>query len=339
MSKLKAAVRCNALDLSALAVQEKHGKRQDALSKRRRVRDVAPMVSGGKAGLDLRRLYDAHVEGAKLNSALKKPVLHFIIRFPPELLAGPGVGRFRGDKNARQAEFFRQAHEFINATHGGDAVFAMRLDRDEEGETIVDVFAAPKYEKRTKRTPADKPGPTWLSPTKFGKELAEKHAEEIRRRHPKATGSLTKPRHVGIALQSEFADFFKKKNGFELAPKVEKKTARKDRIEKEAHDEIEKKRKALALREQELEQREASLADAVKTVELERQSLIDERTSLNKIRDRVRSVVRKFGEIFGLPLPESLGSAVSELECELEAQEADFNDPFLEEEAENGFGL
>lgn len=334
MSKLKAAVRCKALDLSGLATQEKHGKRQDSLSKRRRVRDMSPMVGGGKGGLDLRRLYDAHVDGAKMNSALKKPVLHFIVRFPPELLDGEGAGKFTGDKTLRQREMSRQARDFINSTHGGDAVFALRLDRDEEGETIVDVFAAPKYEKRTKRTPADQPGATWISPTKFGKELAEKHGAEIRRRHPKATGSLTKPRHVGIALQSEFAAFFKEKNGFELAPKVEKKTARNDRLEKEAHDELEKKRRAIELREQ-------ALVAAEQDLVRERQSLIDERTSLNKIRDRVRSVVKKFGEIFGLPLPKSLNDAVTELENELEAQEVDFSDPFsAPEETENrGFGF
>lgn len=335
MSNMKAAVRCNALDMSALARQEEHGKRQDSLSQKRRVRDVGPLMMS-KGGLDLRRLYDAHVDGAKVNAALKKPVLHFIVRFPPELLGGQEVGRFRGDKAARHQEMARQARDFINATHGGNAVFALRLDRDEEGETIVDVFAAPKYEKRTKRTQADKPGSIWISPTKFGKELAEKHSEEIHRRHPKAQGSLTKPRHVGIALQSEFATFFRARNGVSLAPKVEKKTARKDRIEKEAHDELETKRKELAIREQQaaarlhqLETDEESLRVAKEDLAKERRALHVERRALDRIKSRVVGLVRSFGETFGLPLSKCLHDAVSDLEDEMMRQSSEtLEDPF-----------
>lgn len=140
-----------------------------------------------------------------------------------------------------------QAVDFINKTHGGQAVFAARIDKDEVGETIVDVFAAPKYEKRTKRTPPDHSGVMWTSATKFGRELAEKHQAEIQQRHPEAkTNMLTGPRMVGIALQSEFALYFRRMNGIPLTPKKQKKTAAPDRFEVEAYKDIQAQKIALA---------------------------------------------------------------------------------------------
>lgn len=242
MSEMKAAVRCHALDMAGLAAQEAHGKRMDRISRKRKVRDVPPIVAGG---LNLRELYDAHIDGVKQNRASKKPVLQFLVRFPPELLDGEPIGRFAGNKADRQKMMLRQAVKFIQETHGGSAVFAARIDRDEAGETIVDVFATPRYEKRTKRTRADRPGPVWASATKFGKELAERHQAEIRRRHPEAKGSLTGPRAVGIALQSEFASFFERVNGVPLAPKVEKEAGARDRLETEAYKEIQEQREKL----------------------------------------------------------------------------------------------
>ena len=58
------------------------------------------------------------------------------------------------------------------------------------------------------RTKADETGVIWASATKFGRDLAMKHQDEIRRRHPDAKKAVTGPRAVGMALQSEFANFF-----------------------------------------------------------------------------------------------------------------------------------
>ena len=243
MSHMKGAVRCKALTMEQLAAQEKHGKREDRLSQLRVVRDSDPLVYGS---LDLRDAYDAHMDGVKQNSGAKRPVLHFIVRFPPELLSGPIMGRFKGSQKERQQMMLDQAIRFVQDTHGGSAVFAGRLDTDETGETIADVFAVPRYEKRTKRIRPDQKGPIWASATKFGKELAEKHQSEIRRRHPDAKpGLLTSPRMVGIALQSEFADWFELINGFRLAPKAEKEGRAPDRLEKEAHDRLAEREAAL----------------------------------------------------------------------------------------------
>lgn len=87
----------------------------------------------------------------------------------------------------------RQAMAFINQSHGGRAVFAARLDRDEAGETVVDVFACPLYLKPSKserREPA-----LWTSATRFGEELARKHQDHIRARlkDAEAVKAITSP--------------------------------------------------------------------------------------------------------------------------------------------------
>jgi hypothetical protein len=273
---MKGMVRCKSLDMAGLAAQEKHGKREDRLSQKRRVRDADPFVF---QGLDLKRLYDAHVEGARFNGSAKKTVLHFIVRFPPELLDGER-GPYRGTEEDRQALFLQQAVQFINETHGGRAVFAGRVDRDETGKTIADVFATPVYEKRTKRTDPDKPGDLWASATKFGKELAEKHEPELLRRHPKAKGKLTAPRMVGIALQSEFHAFFERVNGFRLDAKREKGEGAPDRLEKEAHD-------RLQAREGELRAVEDRLRNEREALE-EKRALL--RAQIGRVQEREREL-------------------------------------------------
>ena len=226
---MKAAVRCNALTVAALRAQEKHGKRQDASSRSRRVRDTAPIVGGG---LDLSDLLDAHTAGTKRNAAASKVALHFIVRFPPEILTDAAPTPYQGkSKEDRLRLMAKQAARFINDAHGGRAVFAVRVDRDEAGETIVDVFACPKYTKATKKAETE-----WTSLTKFGKELAVKHQDEVRRRSKNYEGTkpITSPRAIGMSLQSEFAAFFERVNGQPLTPKAEKDRPERDRVEVEA---------------------------------------------------------------------------------------------------------
>ncbi len=225
---MRAAVRCNALTREKLKAQEKHGKRQDRTSQGRRVRDTAPIVGGG---LDLVDLLNAHTEGTKQNKGARNVALHFIIKFPAEVLGDDAPTPFNGlPKRERQREMARQASRFINETHGGKAVFAVRVDTDEAGELVVDVFACPKYMKATKKAETE-----WTSLTRFGKELARKHQPEIRRRSPKHEGAepITSPRAVGMSLQSEFASFFERVNGVPLSAKVEKNRPTPDRLEVE----------------------------------------------------------------------------------------------------------
>lgn len=278
----RGSVRCNALDLSGLDQQEKHGKRLDKSSASRVVRLAPPLWFGS---LDLRSAYDQHMSGVRQNAGAKKPILHFLVTFPTSILDGADAdipAPFRGlSREDRQKLMGSQAAEFINKVHGGKAVFAGRVDRDEAGETIVDVFAAPRYEKRTKRTPPDKPGEIWASATKFGRQLAEQHQAEIRRRHPKAAeGLLTGPRMVGIALQSEFAAFFEKKNGMPLTPKREKASSESDRLEAEAWRRIETDRVALGKDIDALAAQRAALDNDRATLDADRVLLDQDREML-----------------------------------------------------------
>jgi hypothetical protein len=311
---MKTMIRCNAIDMSSLAAQEMHGKRLDKSSQRRVIRDASPLVAGS---LDLRARYDQHMDGVKQNKGAKKPVLHFLVRFPPDLL-DEDAKHFRGNKTERQKMMLRQAIKFVNSTHGGNAVFAARVDRDEAGETIVDVFAAPKYikESRSKKprkrkrdgTP-DKPN-VWASATKFGKDLAEKHQEEIQRRHPEAKSKLLGPRAVGIALNTEWRDWFSRVNDIDLAAKIEKASRVPDRIETEAYKEVQAERDE---------------------VEHMRAVLRKERDAFEGIKDRVIGLVRAFSETFGLPLPKKLRAAVTALEEEISARMPAPESPFAEQ--------
>jgi len=232
-----ASVRCKSLDMSGLKAMEMHGKREDRIGRKRKVRDLPPLTRGG---LDLRERYRRHTSGCRKNAGCKKPVLHFIISFPKGLLTDPdGKGRFVRSVTDRQAEMLRQAVDFIDGTHGGNAVFAARLDRDEQGENIVDVFACPRYVKKTKAAETE-----WISPTRFGRELARKHRTEIDRRMPdrKSDRMLTSPRAVGISLQAEFADWFETRNGFRLDPRVEKADPGPDRVSPERWKHLEAER-------------------------------------------------------------------------------------------------
>jgi hypothetical protein len=254
---MRGLVRCKALPLRSdkglsLERMEAHGKRQDGTSQKRKVRDVGPLWVGS---LDLMDEYNRHMEGVKMNSAVKKPVLHFLIKFPKETLTDDAPEKFRGSKQSRHVEMIKQATDFINKTHGGNAVFAARLDRDEAGELVVDVFAAPKYEKVTRRGKPDETRTVWASATKFGKELAERHQDEIQARHTESKGPLTGPRAVGIALQSEFSDYFLRKNGVVLERKF-KDDFYPDWLDPEAYKEEQARLQAMRLAGMQLAERE-----------------------------------------------------------------------------------
>jgi len=153
-----------------------------------------------------------------MNAALKRPAMHALVQFPNNIPIN--------EKNERV--MLKLAVQFINQTHGGDAVFAARLDRDEAGQHTVDVFYSPKYEKKT----ASKGSETWISTTKHGKALCEAHRAEIERRH--GGKFLTGPRQVGIALQAEWYAFLRSKN-LKLEDRREKDHSRPDRLEPEEY--------------------------------------------------------------------------------------------------------
>ena len=262
--EMKGAVRVNALTLGgtgskSLPAMEDHGKRLDAISRQRQVSRRRPLVHGT---LDLRAAYDRHVAGAKMNAGATRPVLHMIVQYPD--LSGPDAPapfRAAGATRARQQLMLQQAVAWANETHGGDAVFAGRVDRDEAGQWTVDLFLAPKYEKITK---TGKSTGVWVSTTKHGKELAHKHQDYIRSRHSKAKGDLTGPRHVGIALNADFREYFERENGVALTF-VPKDDFRPDRLEPEvfgARRDRDRARAEAAAARAEAEKAEAAAATA-----------------------------------------------------------------------------
>lgn len=218
---MSAAIRSNSLSLSgsgdkSLSSMEKHGKRLDFTSQKRKARDVEPLVYGS---LDLREAYDRHVEGCRMNKGLKRPVLHSLVQFPTTIAVN----------SHNEKRMLKYAVEFINQTHGGDAVFAARLDRDEAGRHTVDVFYSPKFVKQT----ASQGDVTWISTTKHGKELCHIHREEIEARNH-AGKFVTNPRAVGIAIQTEFRAFLMAK-GVKLDPKKPKSVSGSDRLSPEEY--------------------------------------------------------------------------------------------------------
>ena len=152
------AFRANSLNASSLGAMQVHEKREDLIAEKRRVREVAPLIySPHGSDLDLKQSYEAHVRGANRNKGARNLCLHAFIQFPTDLELTRKTERLMLEEAAR----------FVNLHHGGNAVFRARLDRDEAGRHGVDVFYAPRYEKKTAKGTAE-----WISLTKYGKELA-----------------------------------------------------------------------------------------------------------------------------------------------------------------------
>ena len=174
-SGLSGSARIMRMSGPAFAAAEKHGKRADLKGPARAVVDVPPLTS---TGLDLADLFAKHVEGAAIHKSGTK-ALHMLIQFPTELVDG--------EKPKRMLDLARRFGEEV---FGDQAIFADRVDRDEKSRHVVDLFIAPKYQKRTKHSEKQA-----VSTSKHLKALAEKHG-----RAPTLRGQ-------GQALQDAFAAF------------------------------------------------------------------------------------------------------------------------------------
>lgn len=268
-----------------------------------------------------------------MNKSLKRPVLHALVQFPKELAINP--------KN--EQAMLNAAVQFINASHGGNAVFAARLDRDEAGRHTVDVFFSPKYEKITK---TGKSQGVWISTSKHGKELAIKHQDHIRKRHPTAKLSkpLTGPRHVGMALQEELYQFMSgtslklEPRTFKAAVAPDRKTPEQLKAEADAKVQqasLDEREKELAAREAEIKAkeeaviaRETAAQDEYDNLEahskmqqlyqrelLKREEQLRKKEGMfEKMATRLISTVRSIESKLGLKLPDRIYNAVLELE-------------------------
>jgi len=239
------SVRVASLKMSGLKAMQRHERREDALGQARRVRDVDPLIydaSGEK--LELVASYERHVAGARRNKGADAVALHAFVQFPTDLPVN----------NFTEKKFLEAAVMFINKTHGGDAVFHARLDRDEAGRHGVDVFFAPTYEKKSKSKPD---GEKWVSLTKFGKSLAlSKYGQNS-------------PAFQGRALQDAFFEFLSNDLGVKNVKRGQKKLTRdKDRLDPEVYK-IKKEKDKLSRVKLELNENISNFNEQVKAKKLE----------------------------------------------------------------------
>lgn len=244
----KTAIRLSRLTVGGhgpktLAAAELHGKRLDASSQRRRIANVEPLVHGG---LDLQELFAKHAAGCRMDKRTRSPVIHALVQWP--------TGLPLNSKNEKA--MLAHATKFLNDLFGGNAVFASRLDRDERGQHVVDVFCSPIVTK--------KDGSRWVQTGTHLKALCERHRPEIERRHSKIT-DITSPRCQGIALQSEWRAYLERVLNVKLDPKREKNHGASDWETPEAY--------ALRAEKQALEAEKAAVVAERAQLEAERREL------------------------------------------------------------------
>lgn len=258
---ISGAFRANPLDASAMGSMQSHELRLDLAGQKRRIREVDPLIySPHGADLDLKPSYEAHVKGAVRNKGARNLCLHAFIQFPTDLEITPETERL----------MLEEATKFVNLHHGGNAVFRSRLDRDEAGRHGVDVFYAPRYEKKTAKGTAE-----WISLTKFGKELAlakfgERPKKDKKTEEP-ILGKNGKPVMLkndnsyfqGQALQDLWFQHMRDEMKLDWVQRGEKKLGRDpDRLEPEEY-------KLKQEREKLDKQREAEIADAIERKKME----------------------------------------------------------------------
>lgn len=204
---LVGAVRQKAIAFPDLANMERHGKREDVSGQQRRVRDAEPLVYGS---LDLRDARKAHMEGVKQSG--RSACVHALVQFPTGLLDGANEDH--------QKAMLGHAVEFLNRYHGGDAVFAARLDRDEKGRHTIDAFLLPRYDFHYKDGRTVKKA----SVSKFSKAEAKRRFGRDDRRSQ------------GSSLQDAFFEHLRDEMQLDgVLPPERKKTSTKDRVEPEVY--------------------------------------------------------------------------------------------------------
>lgn len=211
------AIRQQALKKADFNAAERHGKRLDVMGPARRVRDVPPLVHGS---LDLSEALEKHMQGVQQQG--KTEALHMLVQYPTDL-------GFGDDPEKRQRAMLSHAVRFANKYHGGDAVFAARYDRDEEGQHTVDVFLMPRYDFTYKDGRTIKRAAV----SKFSKEQARARSADLldpgEKLHPES------PIMQGRALQAAWHEYLR--DDLNLGNLVQapnrKKVRSRDRLEPE----------------------------------------------------------------------------------------------------------
>lgn len=243
------AARIYQMNRADLVHAEKHGKRLDATGKSRAVNNAPPVTS---TGLEVKALFEAHIAGAFVLKAHSK-AMHVLIQFPTELVDGNDP-----------ENMLHHARAFTRRVFGNDAIFADRVDRDEKSQHVVDVFVAPKYNKRTKHQ-----SKVAVSMTHHLKALAVEY------------GQPTGPHGCARALQDALFEYFRDDMGLAAAvrgtpkqmPGPDWKSSEQQRVEElaELARLAAENKEALALRDDRITAREQALQlREAATTELER---------------------------------------------------------------------
>ncbi|MXO67178.1 cell envelope integrity protein TolA [Altericroceibacterium endophyticum] len=246
------SVRCIPLTLTDLYHQERHGKRLDKTSKARVIRDILPITT---TGLELRDLYNAHVEGCFIPKG-KTKVIHAIIQWPKDLV----------DPND-EGWMLRHGIAFAKRVWGEDSIVAARYDRDEKSAAVVDLFLVPKYRKYTKTDPN---GKLAVSITKHGKDLAKRLSRmtgKSKKGEPQAS-----PWDVGMALQDELYMYMRDVIRLEGVARGQKKEAPGPdwkSSEQLRTQELDQRDAALYVRKQELDDRKQELDDRQQQIQID----------------------------------------------------------------------
>ncbi|MFN3474772.1 MAG: hypothetical protein ACK4ZW_12090 [Blastomonas sp.] len=232
VSGVAGTVRIKNITNAGLGAAERHGKRKDKSSDSRRINSEPPLTT---TGLDLRRLYKRHIEGAFVPKS-RSQVMHLLLQFPTELVDGKDP-----------AYMLHHAREFAISVFGEDAVFADRVDRDEKSEHVVDLFVVPKYVKRTKHQEK-----IAVAMSRDLKILAERYGRPIN------------PNGMGRALQDALLDYLQGRMGLAEAQRGSlKQMAGSDwkSAEELRAQELDAEKQQLAAMRQELVGREALIVD------------------------------------------------------------------------------
>lgn len=260
------AIRVQTLDATDLAAMEKHGQRKDASGQARRVSDEAPLVRGG---LDIVALREEHVEGRKQQGKTK--AVHAIVQFPQDLIPNTKMA---------QRAMLGFAVDFINDFYGGDAVFAARLDRDENGTHKVDVFFLPRWEFQYKD----------------GRKQARCGLGQYTKSAALKRFSKDDRRSQGSALQDALFEYLRDNIRVPgVMPPERKKTTAKDRLEPEMYavkrEEALVQRNAANLhrRALSLTQREQQVADDAAFVANELKKISHRTNDIDRVRQRYRN--------------------------------------------------
>lgn len=199
------AVRQKAIGFPDLANMERHGKREDASGQQRRMRNVDPLVYGS---LELAEARREHMEGVTQSG--RSACIHALVQFPTGLLDG--------SDEAQQRAMLYHAVAFLNHYHGGDAVFAARLDRDEKGRHTVDAFLLPRYDFHYKD----------------GRRVKKASVSKFSKAHAKQRFGRDDRRSQGSALQDAFFEHLRDNMHLHGVMRPErKKSTSKDRVEPE----------------------------------------------------------------------------------------------------------